>query len=174
MKNTLTLFLLFLLLLPSQSTAGSRGVDLAFLDATTGTRSKASLRLAELLEKDMRSVFLDAKYADLFPWSEDELKLKNLTGQKSGLTFDRLLNSKDTKKIRTILEKSKTQDGLIVFFHDAQNGFARLKLYDSEGNECLLLRLPLEGIESAMPASLLKHHRRGAVVALGAAVRWSP
>lgn len=162
------------LLIPIQAWAGSRGLDIAFLDATTGTRSKASLRLAELLEKDMRSLFLDAKYAELFPWSEDKLKLEILTSKTTGLTFDRLLNTKDTGKITAALEKSKTQDGLIVFFHDAQNGFARLKLYDSEGKECLLLRLPLEGIESAMPASLLKQHRRGAVTALGAAVRWTP
>lgn len=173
MKSSLFLLILSLIL-PVQSWAGSRGLDIAFLDVTTGTRSKASLRLAELLEQDMRALFLDAKYAGLFPWSEDELKLENLTDKKTGLSFDRLLNTKDAKKISSALEKSKTQDGLIVFFHDAQNGFARLKLYDSEGKECLLLRLPLEGIKSAMPSSLLKQHRRGAIAAIGAAVRWSP
>lgn len=40
--------------------------------------------------------------------------------------------------------KNKTVDGLIGFFHDPTNGFARLKLYDSGGKECLLLRLPLK------------------------------
>ncbi|MDA7674913.1 hypothetical protein N9821_02115 [Akkermansiaceae bacterium] len=34
--------------------------------------------------------------------------------------------------------------------------------------------LPLEGKDSPMPASLIKTHRQGALIALGAAVRWSP
>jgi hypothetical protein len=63
---------------------------------------------------------------------------------------------------------------LIVFFHDPKNGFARLKVYDSEGKECLLLRLPLERSKFTMPTSLLKHHRRGALTSIGAAVRWRP
>ena len=51
---------------------------------------------------------------------------------------------------------------------------ARLKLYDDSGKECLLLSLPLEGENLVMTKSLLKGHRRGAVVVLGSAVRWSP
>ena len=169
----IALVALFLsLVIPAQ--AGSRGVELSFLDATTGERSKASLRLAELLVMDMRQLYLDDRYAELFPWSEKELRLQVLKSQTSGLTFDRLLNTKDTKKIPALLQKNKTVDGLIVFFHDPKNGYARLKLYDSQGQECLLLRLPLEGKKSAMPSSLLKHHRRGALTSIGAAVRWSP
>jgi len=167
-------FLLLYLILVIPAWAGSRGVELAFLDATTGKRSKASLRLAELFEKDIRSVYLDPNYATLFPWSEDDLKLAIVKKGEGGIKFDALLNTKDSKKISTLLLKKKTQDGLIVFFHDAKGGYARLKLYDWEGRECLLLRLPLEGSKSAMPSSLLKHHRRGALVSLGAAVRWNP
>ena len=167
-------FLLLFLVLAFPVWAGSRGVELAFLDATTGERSKASLRLAELLEKDIRSLYLDPRFDSLFPWSEDDLKLAILKQGEGGIKFDALLNTTDNKKISALLLKKRTQDGLIVFFHDTKGGYARLKLYDSEGQECLLLRLPLEGPKSAMPSSLLKHHRRGALTSIGAAVRWSP
>lgn len=51
------------------------------------------------------------------------------------------INAKGTKTSGTT-PKNKTVDGLFVFFHDPTNGFAWLKLYDSGGKECLLLRLP--------------------------------
>ena len=172
MKIIICLAILLSLSIPTW--AGSRGLEIAFLDATTGKRSNASVRLGELLEKDIRSIFLDDRYADLFPWNEKDLKLAVIKPSEGGIKFDSLLNTKDSKKISAILLKKQTQDGLIVFFHDAKGGFARLKLFDSEGKECLLLRLPLEGKKSAMPSSLLKHHRRGALTSIGAAVRWSP
>lgn len=161
-------------LTPTALLAGSRGVDLAFIDATTGTRSKASLRLAELLEKDMRELYVSPKFASLFPWSEPELKLTVLKTKTSGMNFDRLLNTKDQGKIKALFDSGKVQDGLIVFFHDEASGFARLKLYTSDGTEGLLLRLPLEGEKSAMAKSLLKGTRHGALAAIGAAVEWNP
>ncbi|YCM46392.1 hypothetical protein V2O64_10220 [Verrucomicrobiaceae bacterium 227] len=174
MNKKLLWVLAICLILPSSLWAGSRGVSLAFLDATTGTRSKASLRLAELLEKDMRALYLDPKIATAFPWSEQDLELKILKTKDAGITFDRLLNTKDQKKVTALFEKIEVPDGLIVFYHDAEGGFVRLKLYSWDGTEALLIRLPLEGKDSAMPGSLLKGHRRGALIALGAAVRWSP
>ncbi|MGJ8695463.1 MAG: hypothetical protein ACSHYF_04045 [Verrucomicrobiaceae bacterium] len=168
------LLLIISLLLPTSLSAGSRGVNLAFLDATTGTRSKASIRLAELLEKDMRALYVDAAIGNAFPWNEHNLKLTILKLKEADLSFDALLNTKDAKKLPTLFEKIENPDGLIVFFHDEKNGFARLKLYSWDGQEALLIRLPLEGPDSPMPASLLKTHRRGALIALGAAVRWSP
>ena len=149
-------------------------MNLAFLDATTGTRSKASLRLAELLEKDMRTLYVDEAISSAFPWSEQDLKLTVLKPKDAGITFDSLLNTKDAKKLPALFEKMGNLDGLIVFFHDAKSGFARLKLYNWDGKEVLLIRLPLEGKDSPMPASLIKTHRQGALIALGAAVRWSP
>ena len=145
-----------------------------FLDATTGERSKASLRLAELLEKDIRQIYLDPELAKLFPWSEQDLKLRLMTSEKTGLTFDQLLNHKSPKAIASVFEKQKYPDGLIVFFHDQASGYVRLKLFDFNGKERLLIRLPLEGKDSAMPDSLLKQQRRGAICAIGAAVPWTP
>lgn len=168
------LFFILLTLTPISVLAGSRGVDLAFIDATTGTRSKASLRLAELLEKDMRELYISPKVATLFPWSEFELKLTVPKTKTSGMNFDRLLNTKGQKKISALFDSGKVQDGLIVFFHDKANGFARLKLYTWDGSEALLLRLPLEGKKSPMPNSLLKGTRHGALAAIGASVRWTP
>ncbi|MDB4451382.1 hypothetical protein N9131_00010 [bacterium] len=168
------LLLVLLTLTPASLFAGSRGVDLAFLDATTGSRSKASLRLAELLEKDMRELYLSPKVATLFPWSELELKLTVLNTKSSGIRFDRLLNTQNEDRITRLFETGKVQDGLIVFFHDEANGFARFKLYTRDGSEALLVRLPLEDNKSPMPNSLLKGHRHGALAAIGAAVRWTP
>ena len=168
-------FLLVLLAFtPIVLQAGSRGVDLAFIDGTTGTRSKASLSLTELLEKDVRELYVSPKVATLFPWSEAELKLTILKPKTSGMNFDRLLNTKDQKKIVALFESGKVQDGLIFFFDDETNGFARLKLYTWEGSEALLLHLPLGGKKSAMQNSLLKSHRHGALATIGAAVTWNP
>ncbi|MDQ8189164.1 hypothetical protein [Roseibacillus persicicus] len=174
MKKQWIWTLALLLLLPTSLLAGSRGVSLAFLDATTGSRSKASLRLAELLEKDMRSLYVNPELATAFPWSEQDLELKVLKPADAGISFDRLLNTKDGAKIESLFKKIDYPDGLIVFFHDPEGGYARLKLYSWDGSEALLLRLPLEGKESAMSDSLMKGHRQGALIALGAAVRWSP
>ena len=66
------------------------------------------------------------------------------------------INTKDSITSDTA-PKNKTADSLIGFFHGPTNGFDRLKLYDS-----------------AMPSSLLKHHLRGALTSIGAAVRCSP
>ena len=166
--------LAFSLILVTSLSAGSRGVALSFLDATTGERSQASLRLAELLEKDMRALYEDPNLASSFPWSEQDLKLKILDAGKTQISFDRLLNTKDGQKISALFNQPDATDALIVFYHDAAAGFARLKLYNWDGKELLLLRLPLEGEDSAMASSLMKTHRRGALIALGAAVRWNP
>ena len=171
--KTLTIFLL-LAALAMTGLAGSRGLEIAFLDATPSHSTKEGKRLTELLVMDMKKLYASEKHAELFPWSENDVSLKVLTLATSGLTFDRLLNTKDSKKITSLLQKIRAQDGLVVFYYDRANGHSRLKLYDSEGNECLLLRLPLEGKKSAMKYSLMKHIRRGALASVGSAVRWSP
>jgi len=169
----LSLFLV-LTLLPLVAQAGSRGLDIAFLDATPSNTTKEGKRLAELLVMDMKELFASEKHAELFPWSEDKIVIKTHTADGAGISFDRLLNTKDGKKVVPFLDKHRVQDGLIVFYYDRANGFARLKLYDPQGKECLLLRLPLEGKSSAMKYSVMKMHRRGAVASIGAAVRWNP
>ena len=166
--------LVILVLFPAALQAGSRGLDIAFLDATSSNATPEGKRLAELLVMDMKKLYASRKHAELFPWSEDKIVVKPFTAANAGMSFDRLLNTKDGKKIVPFLDKHRVQDGLIVFYYDRANGFARLKLYDPDGKECLLLRLPLEGKSSAMKYSLMKGHRHGALAAIGAAVRWNP
>ena len=166
--------LLLLAVLPSISFAGSRGLDIAFLDATPSNTTKKGKRLAELLVMDMKKLYAGDQIGKLFPWSENIITVKVASQKTFGVSFDRLLNTKNPKSIGEAIEKLKVSDGVIVFYYDRANGFARFKLYDSRGDECLLLRLPLEGKQSAMKHSLLKGNRLGVLAALGANVRWSP
>lgn len=166
--------LLLLTLLPMAAMAGSRGLEIAFMDATPAHTTKEGKRLAELLVMDMRKLYAGDQVGKLFPWSENYVDLKVLQAKSTGLSFDRLINTKNSKKIGAILQKNKASDGLIVFYYDRANAHARLKLFDSDGTELILLRLPLEGPKSAMKHSLLKWNRAGALAAIGANVRWSP
>ena len=166
--------LLFLTLLPIVGLAGSRGLNIAFVDATPSNTTKEGKRLAELLVMDMKKLYASDTHRELFPWSENKIVVKLANATQVGLSFDRLLNTKDHKKIEIFQEKNRVQDGVVVFYYDRANGFARLKLYDTNGKELLLLRLPLEDKNSAMKHSLMKGHRTGALAAIGAAVRWNP
>lgn len=166
--------ILFFSLLPIASIAGSRGLDIAFLDATPSNTTNEGKRLAELLVIDMKKLYAGDQIGKLFPWSENEIEIKVFNPSSAGISFDRLLNTKGSKKIKSFLQKYSVQDGLIVFFYDRAYGFARMKLYSSDGTERLLLRLPLEGKSSAMKYSLMKGHRLGALAAIGANVRWNP
>ncbi|MFK7911668.1 MAG: hypothetical protein AB8F34_13855 [Akkermansiaceae bacterium] len=166
--------LLLLMLLPVASLAGSRGLDIAFLDATPSNTTKEGKRLAELLVMDMKKLYSGDQIGKLFSWSENKISVKAFSASNSGLSFDRLLNTKDAKKIDPLLAKHRVSDGLVVFYYDRANGHARLKLYGSQGEELLLLRLPLEGKNSAMKYSLMKGNRIGALAAIGANVRWNP
>ena len=171
--KTLTALLL-LAVLPITCSAGSRGLDIAFLDATSNNTTPEGKRLAELLVMDMKKLYGGDQVGKLFPWSENYVELKLIDPKAYTIKFDRLLNTKDQKKIAPLLAKNRVSDGLVVFYYDRKNSQARLKLYDSNGTELLLLRLPLEGKNSAMKHSLLKGHRIGALAAIGANVRWSP
>lgn len=174
MKKPILLIAAALMLLPMISHAGSRGVSLAFMDATASNNTKEGKRLTELLVMDMKKLYAGKLIGELFPWSENHVDLKVLPRGAGGVSFDRLLNTKNSKSIPKLLEKSKVWDGLVVFYYDRANGVVRLKLYDSDGSELMLVRLPLEGKNSAMKHSLMKWHRRGALTAIGSNVRWSP
>ena len=166
--------ILLLALLPMISMAGSRGLSIAFVDATTSNTTKEGKRLAELLVMDMKELYTSKLVGEVFPWNENTADIKTLQAKAEGLSFDRLVNPKNPKAIENALEKHRVSDGLIVFYYDRANGYARLKLFGSDGSEQLLVRLPLEGKSSAMKHSLMKGHRRGALSAIGASVRWGP
>ena len=86
------------------------------------------MRLAELLENDIRQLYVDSQVATAFPWNEQNFELQVLKSKETAITFNPLLNTEDGKKIPALFEKLESPDGLIVFFHDAKSGFARLKI----------------------------------------------
>ena len=108
--------ILFFSLLPIASIAGSRGLDIAFLDATPSNTTNEGKRLAELLVIDMKKLYAGDQIGKLFPWSENEIEIKVFNPSSVGISFDRLLNTKGSKKIKSFLQKYRVQDGLIVFF----------------------------------------------------------
>ena len=61
----------------------------------------------------------------------------------------------------------------MVYEYDKAGKQVSLKLFDSSGREVLLIRLKLAQ-DGPMKNSLYRHVRRGAVVALGAAISFSP
>ena len=154
--------------------AGSRGLSIAFVDATSSNTTPEGKRLAELLVMDMKKLYTGNLIGEVFPWSENNADIKVIDAKAYGLSFDRLINTKDPKKINLVLDKNQVSDGMIVFYYDRANNQARLKLFDSDGKELLLVRLPLEGKNSVMKHSIMKWNRRGALTAIGANVRWGP
>lgn len=174
MNRFLAVCVLLFALLPVGASAGSRGVSIAFVDVTKGERTKEGLRLAELLEADIRKLYGSETRSEVLPWSESDVSLTVLKKSAFASPFDRLLNGAKAKEIRSNLQRSEAWDGLVVYAYDRAHGYARLKLFDSNGEECLLIRLPLEGKGSAMKHSVLRHTRHGALIAIGSAVRWSP
>ena len=70
---------------------------------------------------DMKKLYASEKHAELFPWSEDDIVVKTFKAANAGMSFDRLLNTKDISKIRPFLEKHRVQDGLVVFYYDRKN-----------------------------------------------------
>lgn len=172
MKKLVTFLLITLL--PMACLAGSRGVSIAFVDATSSHSSPEGKRLAELLVMDMKSLYSGDQVGSLFPWNENAAEVKVLNVQALGLSFDRLINTKSPSKIQSALVKNQISDGMVVFYYDRENGYARLKLFNGDGSELLLVRLLLEGESSAMKYSLMKGARRGALSAIGSSVKWGP
>jgi len=56
--------------------AGSRGLDIAFIDATPANTTKEGKRLAELLVMDMKKLYVGDQVGKLFPWSEENQLLR--------------------------------------------------------------------------------------------------
>ena len=174
MKRTRSIrwVLLSLILLTSSLYAGSRPVSIGLVDATTGERSKEDKRLFELFVKDALEIFRSGKIYNAFPWEDGGTVTALPANSVSGL-FQKMLITDKGAELKALASKHKLQDGLIVYEYDQQGKQARLKLFDSDGNERLLLRLKLAKT-GAMKNSIYKETRRGAVIALGASVEFNP
>ncbi|SHJ23051.1 hypothetical protein SAMN02745181_1507 [Rubritalea squalenifaciens DSM 18772] len=163
------LFLLYILL-SGLSSAGSRGLTaIGMINATPGEEPAISKRLYELLQNDARIIFLQSATLG-FPW---EGSVKIIRVPKSPDTFKALITPTSKKQVAKLVETHQAYDGLIVYQYDAQSGHARLKLFDSKGNERILVKLPLEKA-GPMKGSLLRLTRRSALVAIGGSIDFVP
>lgn len=168
MKRLLSL-LTFSLLLASSVLAGSRGLtDLGMTNATEGEEPAISKRLFELLVSDAKIVYLQSPTFG-FPW-EPSVKINEIPNSSS--TFKALITPTHKNDVAKLIEAHKIYDGLIVYQYD-KSGYVRLKLYDSKGNERILVKLPLEKT-GEMKDSLLRLTRRSALVSIGGSIDFVP
>jgi hypothetical protein len=171
MKFTTSLVSLLCLVtfLPSAH-GGARDLDkIVITNATSGEEPAISKRLYELLMKDIVFVLEQAEKYE-FEW-DSGVKLTSVDCPKG--VFEPMIIAKNSKAIVAMIEKAKAWDGLIVYEYDAKGGSARLKLFDSEGREKLLIRLPLDR-DGPMKGSILRGTRRAAIVAVGGAIDFNP
>lgn len=152
--------------------AGDRGCRIGIVDVSTGTPTKASKRLFELLVMDATQLYTKDK-GYTFGWSEDGSKVIPVKATELKGVFTPMIITKDKKSLVKLMEKKELWEGIIVFEYDHKAMKARLKLFDPDGTELGLIKLPLEK-SGAMKHSLFKHVRRSSLTALGTYVRFSP
>ena len=108
-----------------------------------------------------------------FGWNTSESKVTTMHSEPFKALFKPMILSTNKETLGKILRKNELWEGLIVFEYDHKAMKARFKLFDIEGNELALIKLPLEP-DGAMKHSLFKHVRKAALTALGLNVRFSP
>lgn len=162
--------LLGLSFLASSALGGARPLDgILITNATPGDEPAISKRLYELLQKDIVFIFdQDRKFE--FAW-ESGTKLTDVPCPDG--VFKPMIIVEDPKAIAAMCKKAESHDGLIVYEYDAKGRVARLKYFDYEGKERILIRLPLEA-DGPMKDSIFRHTRRAAIVAIGGAVDFNP
>ena len=171
MKALTTAACFVILALTSHLHAGSRPVAIGLVDATTGERTKEDKRLFELFVKDATEIFRSEKIYP-FPW-EPNGTVQTLPPRSVEGLFQKMLITDKNKQLAALALKHEVQDGIIVYEYDKAGKQARLKLFDAQGKERLLIRLKLAQ-KGAMKNSIYKATRRGAVIALGASVEFNP
>lgn len=162
--------LLILLALALHLTAGSRHLDqIGITNATQGEEPEISKRLYELLIADTKIVLIQSS-AFGFNW-EPGIKLTQLPS--TAKTFAPLITPKNKKIVAELIDKHKIYDGLIVYQYDQKQKVVRLKLYNYDGAELILIKIPIE-TEGPMKDSIYRVTRRATMVAIGGAVRFTP
>jgi hypothetical protein len=151
--------------------AGDRGCKIGIVDISQGAPTKESKRLFELLEMDAREIYTKGVDHE-FAWRKDESVIKKLEPGVLGV-FEPMIIVKNQESLAKVIQEEKLSDGLIVFEYDRGAMQARLKLFDYDGTELALIKLPLEK-DGAMKDSLFKHVRHASIVALGHYVRFVP
>ncbi len=152
--------------------AGDRGCSIGIVDISTGEPTKASKRLFELLQIDAKKIYTAGKEYQ-FGWRTDESMVHTVNPASVKGLFKPMILCSDQKALGRILEQKKLWEGLIVFEYDHKTHHARFKLFDRDGTELALIKLPVER-DGAMKHSLFKHVRSATLTALGHYVRFSP
>jgi hypothetical protein len=165
-------YLILQLCLISSLHAGDRGCVIGISDITRSQPTKESKRLFELLQMDVVELF--TKTPDhKFTWRQDGSKITTVKSNFLHGVFQPMIITNKKAGLVKVIEQQKLSDGLIVFEYDHQSMHARLKLFDRDGSELALIKLPLEK-DGAMKHSLFKHVRRASLTALGSYVRFVP
>ena len=170
MKILICLILQFCLF--SSLHAGDRGCVIGIVDISRGEPTKASKRLFELLQMDVKEIYTKGpKYK--FGWNNDGSVITTVKSAALKGIFQPMIITDKKATLVKVIEQHKLYDGLIVFEYDHKSMHARLKLFDNDGTELALIKLPLEK-DGAMKHSLFKHVRRASLSAIGSYVRFSP
>jgi hypothetical protein len=158
------------LLLTTAIHAGDRSLS-AFgaTNATRGDEPVISKRLFELFVKDAEHVLME-KNEHGFGWRDGGTV--KLVSCPDGL-FKPMIIPSNKRAVANLIGKHKISDGLLVYEYGAGLKKARLKLFDSNGGERILIKLPLEP-DGPMKDSLLRDTRRKAMVAIGGALHFVP
>ena len=165
------LLILFYFLFSTFCLAGSRPAEFTLVDISSQPLNKEGKRLFELIEKDLKMLYNDAKYD--FAWETVDTKVRLVKSSDYKAAFSPMIILKDKKLLKSLMEKDKPADGLIVFEYDLKGMKVRLKHFDWKQEESMLIRLPLNN-GGAMNLSLWKDRRRAALVALGKSFEFSP
>jgi len=152
--------------------AGDRGCRIGIVDISTGEPTKASKRLFELLQMDIKEVYTKGE-SHRFGWNTGESETLTVSPAKLKGLFKPMILCSNKKALGKIIDDHKLWEGLIVFEYDHKTLNARFKLFDRDGQELILIKLPVEK-SGAMKHSILKHIRRSTLTTIGFSVRFSP
>lgn len=120
---------------------GARPSKFYLVNVSEQPMNKEGKRLFELIQKDIAELYNDDKYE--FAWESDGTTITTVKPTVLSGVFNRMIITKDKKKLDQVLEDLRASDGLIVFEYDLKGKYARLKHFDYQGKESMLIRLPL-------------------------------
>lgn len=170
--KSFTLFIILTIFCLGNAHAGDRGIDIGICNITQGKQSKTCLRLFELLQKEIKELYSKGHNGD-YAWSAEEFTPKNISPSKLKHLFKPMILLQDRKAFVKAYEKAGVSDGIIIYEYDNTNKNLRLKLFDYNGKELALIKVPLEK-DGSMKDSVYKAKRRGIIHALGMCVEFSP
>jgi len=168
--------ILSLFCLSSISFGGMRPVELHLVNVTEAPLNKEGKRLFELIERDIRLIINDPKNSFGWETSEHEENASTVKTIDPSLVkgaFSPLTILKDKKKLQSVIDSLGASDGIITFEYDLKGMNLRLKHFDYETKESILIRIPLNK-GGSMNLSVYKFKRQGALIALASSIDFNP